>query len=80
MHAWALQGFQGSPVAFFIKRVSATPVLVAAVVAQVVVCALFFTSDLGFRWYDVVGSAVVVGLSCMLERMLGQSRTRPKTH
>ena len=67
-------------VALFMERVSATPVLVAAVVAQVVVGVLFFTSDLGFLWYNVVGSAVVVGLSYLLEVMLGRARTRPKVH
>jgi len=42
-------------VAFFVRRVSATPVLIAAAVAQTTVLVLFFASDIGFLWYNVVG-------------------------
>jgi uncharacterized sodium:solute symporter family permease YidK len=56
-------------VAFFVRRVTATPVLLAALVAQAVVFALFFLSDLGFLWYNVVGCGVVVVLSLALELM-----------
>ncbi|HEX4824295.1 MAG TPA: sodium:solute symporter [Candidatus Polarisedimenticolaceae bacterium] len=54
-------------VAFFVKRVSATPVLIAAVVAQVTVLVLFFTSDIGFLWYNVIGCGIVVVLSSAIE-------------
>jgi Na+/proline symporter len=54
-------------VGFFIRRVSATPVLLAALVAQAVVIGLFLTSSLGFLWYNVIGCAVVVLLSLALE-------------
>jgi Na+/proline symporter len=54
-------------VAFFVPRVTATPVLVGAFVAQTVVIGLFFASDLGFLWYNVVGCAIVVGVSLVLE-------------
>jgi Na+/proline symporter len=47
-------------VAFFLPRVTATPVLIGAVVAQTLVAVLFFTSPLGFLWYNVIGCAVVV--------------------
>jgi len=61
-------------VAFFVRRVSATPVLVAALVAQATVIALFFTSELGFLWYNVVGCSIVVGLSFVLETLRPRSR------
>ena len=54
-------------VAFFARRVTATPVLLAAVVAQAVVIVVFFTSDLGFLWYNVLGCGIVVVLSFLLE-------------
>lgn len=54
-------------VAFFVRYVSATPVFIAALVAQAVVLTLFFTSELGFLWYNVLGCAVVVVLSLGLE-------------
>jgi solute:Na+ symporter, SSS family len=54
-------------VAFFVKRVTATPVLIAALVAQSVVGILFFTSDIGFLWYNVIGCGIVVVLSSAIE-------------
>jgi uncharacterized sodium:solute symporter family permease YidK len=56
-------------VAFFLPRVSATPVLIAALVAQAAIVALFFASDLGFLWYNVIGCAIVAGLSLLLESL-----------
>ncbi len=54
-------------VGFFLKRVTATPVLIAAIAAETVVLGLFFLSDLGFLWYNVVGAACVVGISVPLQ-------------
>ncbi len=60
-------------VAFFFRRVTATPVLVAALVAQTAIIVLFFASDLGFLWYNVIGCGIVVVLSSALELL------RPRT-
>ena len=54
-------------VAFFLPRVTAGPVLVAALLAQTTVAVLFFATDLGFLWYNVVGSGVVVVTALLLE-------------
>jgi len=54
-------------VAFFLRRVTATPVLIAAVVAQTTVVLLFFTSGMGFLWYNVIGCSIVVLLSFALQ-------------
>jgi Na+/proline symporter len=59
-------------VGFFLRRVTATPVLLAALVAQAVVIVLFFASDLGFLWYNVLGCGIVVALSVLLEIMRTQ--------
>jgi Na+/proline symporter len=56
-------------VAFFLRRVTATPVLIAALIAQTVVVVLFFSSDLGFLWFNVVGSGIVVVLSLVFEAL-----------
>ncbi len=56
-------------VAFFLRRVTATPVLVAALIAQAAVIVLFFSSDLGFLWFNVVGCGIVVVLSLIFEAM-----------
>ncbi len=54
-------------VGFFIRKVSATPVLVAALVAQASVIGLYFASNIGFLWYNVIGCAIVVLLSLLLQ-------------
>jgi uncharacterized sodium:solute symporter family permease YidK len=54
-------------VAFFVRRVTATPVLFAAFVAQSVVLILFVASDIGFLWYNVIGCGIVVVLSTAIE-------------
>jgi Na+/proline symporter len=58
-------------VAFFVAWVTATPVLIAALVAQVLVIGLFFTTGLGFLWYNVIGCATVVGVAIVLEAVRG---------
>jgi Na+/proline symporter len=54
-------------VAFFVRFVSATPVLLAALAAQAAVVTLFFTSEIGFLWYNVIGCGLVVAVSAGLE-------------
>ena len=54
-------------VAFFVKFVTATPVLLAALAALATVLTLFFTSDIGFLWFNVIGCGIVVLLSMALE-------------
>lgn len=61
-------------VAFFVAWVTATPVLIAALVAQVLVIVLFFTSGLGFLWYNVIGCATVVGVAIVLEAVRSAGR------
>jgi Na+/proline symporter len=56
-------------VAFFVRFVTATPVLIAALVAQAAVIALFFTSDIGFLWFNVIGCGIVVILATALEAL-----------
>jgi len=58
-------------VGFFLRWIGATPVLIAALTAQAIVLGLFFASDVGYLWYNVVGAAVVVGLAATLEALLG---------
>lgn len=55
---------------FFVKRVSSSPALIGALVAQAVVLGLFFGTELGFLWFNVVGCAVtvVVALAVQLAR------------
>jgi len=47
-------------VAFFLKAVGGRAVFWAAVVAQAVVLTLFFTTDIGYLWFNIIGCGVVV--------------------
>jgi SSS family transporter len=53
-------------VAFFAKRVGGHAVFFAAVTAQITVVALFFSSDIGYLWFNVIGCGGVVAVSLVL--------------
>ncbi len=53
-------------VGFFLKWVRATPVFVAALVAQATVVAVFALTDIGFLWYNVIGCAAVIAVALLL--------------
>lgn len=59
-------------VAFFFKAVRGHAVFVAAVIAQGTVIALFFTSEIGYLWFNVIGCALVVTLGLLLQPMLAR--------
>jgi len=63
-------------VGFFLKRVGAGPVFLAALIAQSVVAFLYFASDLGFLWFNVIGCGIVVILSLIFQA-LGPKGPRP---
>ena len=60
-------------VAFFLKRVRATPVFVAALLSEAVVIAVFAFTSVGFLWYNVIGCAAVMLLSLILDGATPQS-------
>jgi len=61
-------------VALFLRRVTALPVLIGAAVAQAAVVGLFLWSDLGFLWFNVIGCAIVVAVSLVVQLGLRQPR------
>jgi SSS family solute:Na+ symporter len=54
-------------VAFFLRSVRGTAVFVAAVVSQVLVLVLFFTTGIGYLWYNLIGCAGVILLGVLLQ-------------
>lgn len=58
-------------VAFFLKRVGGPAVLAGAALAQLSVVALFFTSDIGFLWFNLIGCLLVVGLASAVQALPG---------
>ncbi|MBN2433450.1 MAG: sodium:solute symporter [Acidobacteria bacterium] len=57
-------------VAFYLKRVRGAAAFYAAIVAEVAVLACFLFTDISFLWYNVVGCAVVIGLSLPVNALL----------
>jgi solute:Na+ symporter, SSS family len=56
-------------VALFLRRVTATPALVGAIVSQTLIVVLFFASEVGYLWYNVIGCATVVAVSLIVQAL-----------
>jgi len=52
-------------VAFFLRRVRATPLFVAALLSEALVVLVFLRTSVGFLWYNVIGCAAVIILSLL---------------
>jgi SSS family solute:Na+ symporter len=50
-------------VAFYGKRAGATAVFVAALLSEAAVITVWLTTDIGFLWFNVIGCALVVGIT-----------------
>ena len=54
-------------VAFFVRRVRATPVFWAALVSEALVIVVWLTTSIGFLWFNLIGCAAVLLLSLAFE-------------
>ncbi len=66
-------------VAFFLKRVGGTAVFWAAIAAQLLVFALFFSLKISYLWYNLIGCAACVIFSLILQ-MFFQPRMDTDEH
>ncbi len=64
-------------VAFFLRNVRGSAVFFAAVIAQTFVLILFFTSNIGYLWYNVIGCGSVVLIAPLLQRALFRNEPPP---
>ena len=62
-------------VAFFLRFVRGSAVFVAALTSQGLVLILFYTTKIGYLWYNVLGCVAVLTLSALLEKTLFRART-----
>jgi solute:Na+ symporter, SSS family len=60
-------------VAFFIKRVGGTAIFFAALAAETLVLTGYFTLNIGYLWYNLIGCAACVVLSLALQAVLGSN-------
>jgi Na+/proline symporter len=58
-------------VAFFLRRVGGTAIFWAALAAQALVFVLYFTLNISYLWYNVIGCVACVLLSLMIQTALG---------
>jgi SSS family solute:Na+ symporter len=61
-------------VAFFLRHVGGTAVFLAAVVAEVLVVAMYFSLNIGYLWYNLIGCAACIVLSLALQAALPPRR------
>jgi Na+/proline symporter len=65
-------------VAFFVRRVQATAVFFAALVAEAAILALHFTGvEIAFLWYNLIAPAIVVVLSIAIQAALPREPRSP---
>jgi SSS family solute:Na+ symporter len=57
-------------VAFFLRRVRGTAVFFAALAAQTLVLVGYFTLNIGYLWYNLIGCAACVTFSLLLQALL----------
>jgi len=52
--------------AFFLKRVRGTAVFIAALISEALVLSVFLLTEIGFLWFNLIGTATVMGVSLLL--------------
>jgi len=57
-------------VAFFLRRVGGSAVFFAAVTAQTLVIVMYFSLNIGYLWYNLIGCAACLALSLLLQVVL----------
>jgi SSS family transporter len=57
-------------VAFFLRRVGGSAVFFAAVAAQALVIVMYLSLNIGYLWYNLVGCAVCIAFSVLLQAVL----------
>lgn len=58
-------------VAFFFRRIGGTAIFWGALVAQIIVFILYFTLSISYLWYPLIGCAICVVLSWILQMAIG---------
>jgi hypothetical protein len=57
-------------VAFFLRGVRGSAVFFGAVMAQTLVLVLFFTTNIGYLWYNLIGCSAVLLFAWLLESIV----------
>jgi SSS family solute:Na+ symporter len=57
-------------VAFFLRRIGGSAVFFAAVAAEALVIVMYFSLNIGYLWYNIIGCAACVAFSLVLQAVL----------
>jgi len=60
--------------AFFVKFVQGKAVFLSAIFAQTIIIILFFTTNIGYLWFNVIGCFLVIAVGIILQMLLGNSK------
>jgi Na+/proline symporter len=63
-------------VAFFFRRVGGNAVFFAAVTAQALVIVMYFSLNIGYLWYNLIGCAACIAFSVALQAVLPSRESR----
>jgi len=53
-------------VAFYFKKISGTPVFIAAILTELIVCALGFSKSVAYLWLNPIGCFLVIGIALVV--------------
>jgi len=56
--------------AFLLRRVRGSAVFMAAILAEATVIGLYFTTDIGYLWYNLIGCGMVLALGVAIQSLL----------
>ena len=59
-------------VAFFLRDVGGSAVFFAAIAAQTLVIVMYFSLNIGYLWYNLIGCAACIALSLVLQAILSR--------
>lgn len=65
-------------VAFFLKHIGGTAVFWSAIAAQALVFILYFTLNISYLWYNVIGCAACMAFSLVLQLACGRDDLKPE--
>lgn len=69
-------------VAFFFKKIKATPIFIAGIIAQLTILSLFTSTKLlddfkiGYLWYNLIGSVLVIVLSIIINQLITKEKQK----
>ncbi|MBP7863472.1 sodium:solute symporter [bacterium] len=66
-------------VAFFLKKVGGTAVFWSAIVAQLLIFAMYLSSSISYLWFPLIGCTTCVILSLLLQHFINSQKSTGKT-